>query len=98
MAEDGDPLDALAVHDSATYSGGILPCRALGVVAVTQKGKHGREDNPRLILMPGSVNSRRRAAYPNVSGRKLSSSSPARPSVGNRHCGLSLKQHERAGP
>jgi inorganic pyrophosphatase len=39
--EDGDPLDALAIHDSATYPGVILPCRALGLVDVTQKGKSG---------------------------------------------------------
>lgn len=52
IADDGDPFDALAVHDSATYPGVILPCRPLGVVDVTQKGKHGREDNPRLIVMP----------------------------------------------
>ena len=52
IAEDGDPLDALAVHDSATYPGVVLPCRPLGVVDVTQKGEKGREDNPRLILMP----------------------------------------------
>ena len=52
VAEDGDPLDALALHDSATYPGVILPCRPLGVVGVTQKGKRGREENPRLILMP----------------------------------------------
>jgi inorganic pyrophosphatase len=52
IADDGDPLDALAVHDSATYPGVILPCRPLGVVDVTQKGKRGREDNPRLIVMP----------------------------------------------
>ena len=30
----------------------MLPCRPLGVVDVTQKGEQGREDNPRLILMP----------------------------------------------
>jgi inorganic pyrophosphatase len=52
QAEDGDPVDALAVHDSATYPGVVLPCRALGVVEVSQKGKTGREQNPRLILMP----------------------------------------------
>jgi inorganic pyrophosphatase len=51
-AEDGDPVDALAVHDSATYPGVLLPCRALGVVDVSQKGEKGREENPRLILMP----------------------------------------------
>jgi len=51
-AEDGDPLDALAVHDSPTYPGVVLPCRALGVVDVSQKGEKGREENPRLIVMP----------------------------------------------
>ena len=51
-AEDGDPLDSLAVHDSSTYPGVVLPCRALGVVDVSQKGEKGREENPRLIVMP----------------------------------------------
>jgi len=50
--DDGDPIDALAIHDSATYPGVLLPCRALGVVEVSQQGEQGREDNPRLILMP----------------------------------------------
>jgi inorganic pyrophosphatase len=50
--EDGDPLDALAVHDNSTFPGVILPCRALGVIDVEQKGEDGREQNPRLILMP----------------------------------------------
>ena len=49
-AEDGDPVDALAIHDSATFPGVVLPCRALGVVDVSQKGDNGREENPRLIL------------------------------------------------
>jgi inorganic pyrophosphatase len=52
QADDGDPVDALALHDSATYPGVVLPCRALGVVEVSQKAKHGRESNPRLILIP----------------------------------------------
>jgi inorganic pyrophosphatase len=52
LAADGDPLDALAVHDGGTYPGVILPCRPLGVVDVAQKGKHGREDNPRLVVIP----------------------------------------------
>jgi inorganic pyrophosphatase len=52
QAEDGDPVDALALHDSATYPGVVLPCRVLGVVDVSQKAKNGREENPRLILMP----------------------------------------------
>jgi len=50
--EDGDPVDALAVHDTATYPGVFLPCRILGMVEIDQKGEKGREKNPRLILMP----------------------------------------------
>ena len=51
-ADDGDPVDALAVHDSATFPGVVLPCRALGVVDVSQKEEGKREQNPRLIVMP----------------------------------------------
>jgi inorganic pyrophosphatase len=50
--EDGDPLDALAIHDSATYPGVILPCRVLGVINLTQNSGKGREANPRFILLP----------------------------------------------
>jgi inorganic pyrophosphatase len=28
--EDGDPIDALALHDCASYPGILQPCRALG--------------------------------------------------------------------
>src|SRR5436853_4215009 len=51
-ADDGDPVDALAVHDTSTFPGVVLPCRALGVVDVSQKDEGGRTQNPRLILMP----------------------------------------------
>ncbi|HEY4846880.1 MAG TPA: inorganic diphosphatase [Methylocella sp.] len=50
--EDGDPIDALAVHDGGTYPGVILPCRPLGVVDLVQKDAKGPIENPRLILMP----------------------------------------------
>ena len=52
LAADGDPLDALAIHDNATFPGVVLPCRALGVVDVSQKAKSGREENPRLLVIP----------------------------------------------
>jgi inorganic pyrophosphatase len=50
--EDGDPLDALAIHDASTYPGVMLPCRLLGMVDLKQKTKEGWEANPRYILMP----------------------------------------------
>jgi inorganic pyrophosphatase len=52
LGEDGDPLDALALHDAATYPGVMLPCRPLGMVELKQKDKNGWQANPRLILMP----------------------------------------------
>ncbi len=52
LGEDGDPIDALAIHDAATYPGVIMSCKAMGVVDVEQKGKKGRISNPRLILAP----------------------------------------------
>ena len=50
--EEGDPIDALAVHDGAIYPGVILPCRPLGVGDLVQEDAKGPIENPRLILMP----------------------------------------------
>jgi inorganic pyrophosphatase len=78
--DDGDPIDALALHDAATFPGVLLPCRPLGVVDVDQKGKNGgREANPRLILMPlwqtDWARWRKQRSCPSGSGRKSNNSS-----------------------
>jgi inorganic pyrophosphatase len=53
LAADGDPVDALVVHDSATFPGVVLPCKALGVVELSQRGEDGeRQRNDRIIAMP----------------------------------------------
>src|SRR5438874_10674335 len=46
-AEDGDPLDALILHSSATFPGVVLPCKPVGVVVVKQKaaGEKGWTSN-----------------------------------------------------
>ena len=56
QGEDGDPLDALAIHDASTYPGVMLPCRLLGMIDLKQKSENGWEANPRFILMLGTIN------------------------------------------
>ncbi len=56
LGEDGDPIDALALHECATYPGVILTSSVVGVVDLEQKSKKGRIANPRLILRPSGTN------------------------------------------
>jgi inorganic pyrophosphatase len=51
--EDGDPLDALILHDVPTAPGLVLRCKIIGVLEVLQmqKGKH-KLRNDRLIAVP----------------------------------------------
>jgi inorganic pyrophosphatase len=51
--EDGDPIDALVLHDAATVPGLVLRCKIIGVLEVLQheKGKKGIR-NDRLIAVP----------------------------------------------
>lgn len=50
---DGDPLDAVALWDVATFPGVVLPCIALGLLKVDQRGAgDGRIRNDRLIVRP----------------------------------------------
>ena len=51
--EDGDPIDALVLHDVATSPGLVLKCKIIGVLEVvqTEGGKHAIR-NDRLIAVP----------------------------------------------
>src|SRR4051812_27766074 len=51
--EDGDPLDVLVIHDTATAPGLVLKCKVIGVLEVLQieEGKKGIR-NDRLIAVP----------------------------------------------
>ena len=55
-AQDGDPLDALVLHESATYPGVVMACRLIGVVRLTEKqaGK-SRIRNDRVICVPDAA-------------------------------------------
>lgn len=53
LAEDGDPLDVLIIHDAATYPGLVLKCKPIGVLDIEQssKGKK-KERNDRVFVVP----------------------------------------------
>lgn len=51
--DDGDPLDALVLHDAASPVGCLIECRLLAVLGIKQqeKGKKPRR-NDRFLLIP----------------------------------------------
>jgi len=51
--EDGDPIDVLVLHDTATAPGLVLKCKIIGVLEVMQS-KEGKKPirNDRLIAVP----------------------------------------------
>lgn len=65
-AEDGDPLDALVIHDAATSPGLVMRCKLLGVLQTLQETKHHRLRNDRVIAVP--ENSHRERELHNVQG------------------------------
>jgi inorganic pyrophosphatase len=56
-APDGDPVDALVYWDVSSYPGVVIPCRAIAVVKVDQRGSggDGRVRNDRIIALPTQV-------------------------------------------
>jgi inorganic pyrophosphatase len=51
-AEDGDPLDGLIMHETTTFPGIVVPCRAIGVLEVEQRQKSKTVRNDRVIFVP----------------------------------------------
>src|SRR6187549_4253012 len=53
LAEDGDPLDALVLHDDATWPGVIVPSEPVAVLKIRDR-KAGAEErqNDRVIVVP----------------------------------------------
>ena len=53
-APDGDPVDALVLHEAATYPGVVIACEPIGVVRCSQRRPDGsgRERNDRVIAVP----------------------------------------------
>ena len=51
-ADDGDPADALIIHDAATYPGLVLRCKPIGILEIIQTKKGKQERNDRLFVVP----------------------------------------------
>jgi inorganic pyrophosphatase len=51
-AEDGDPLDAMVIHDAATCPGLVMRCKLVGVLQTLQQTKRNRVRNDRIIAVP----------------------------------------------
>ena len=51
-AADGDPLDAMVLHDDASFPGAVIACRAVAVLEVEQREKGRMFRNDRVIFVP----------------------------------------------
>jgi inorganic pyrophosphatase len=63
---DGDPIDALVYWDVASYPGVVIPCRALAVIEVDQRGGEGkgRVRNDRVVAVPIEARREKHLAVP----------------------------------
>jgi inorganic pyrophosphatase len=51
-ASDGDPLDAMVLHDDTSFPGAVIACRAVGILEVEQREKGRTFRNDRVIFVP----------------------------------------------
>jgi inorganic pyrophosphatase len=64
VAEDGDPLDVMMLHDVSTYPGMMLCCRLIGMLEVYDCKDGERTPNHRLFAVPSDA--RRESAIDDV--------------------------------
>ena len=63
LADDGDPLDALVIHDSATWPGVVIPCRPIALLKIMDRKRQeaSARQNHRLIAVPAAAPATNRA-------------------------------------
>jgi inorganic pyrophosphatase len=52
QAEDGDPVDALVIHEAATSPGLVIKCKAIGVLEIIEHEKKQKQRNDRIMAVP----------------------------------------------
>jgi inorganic pyrophosphatase len=56
LGPDGDPLDAMLLHDLTTFPGLVVPCRPVAVLEVRQSEKERSFRNDRVFFVPAKHN------------------------------------------
>jgi len=56
IAEDGDPLDAMVLHDGATWPGIVLPSQPIAILKLSDKKPDSEREvpNDRIIAVPAA--------------------------------------------
>jgi inorganic pyrophosphatase len=54
LGEDGDPLDALVLHDAACPVGCLIRCQPVAVLSIEQREDGKRRRNDRFLLRPAA--------------------------------------------
>jgi inorganic pyrophosphatase len=52
QAEDGDPIDAFVIHETATSLGLVIKCKAIGVLAIVEHKKRKKQRTDRVMAIP----------------------------------------------
>jgi inorganic pyrophosphatase len=52
VAEDGDPLDVLAIHEAATSPGLVMKCKVIGVLEILEHDEKKKRRNDRIMAVP----------------------------------------------
>ena len=57
LADDGDPLDAMVIHDAATWPGLVIPSRPIAILEIRERrpGDANERKNPRIIAVPATL-------------------------------------------
>jgi inorganic pyrophosphatase len=57
IADDGDPIDVLALMDEPAFPGCVLLCRPIGVIEGEQRDKKAKQRNDRIIAIEKDAHS-----------------------------------------
>jgi inorganic pyrophosphatase len=52
LGPDGDPLDAMILHEASGFAGLVVPCRPIAILEVDQEEEGKRFRNDRVLFVP----------------------------------------------